>query len=185
MKVLIIADRSPYEPIKDILNKNKDIELIITLWDLEYYDISYLQVLDIPKIWIYWNHCDWFYLEQLGIKNLHLDTFDIKWIKFWGFEWSIKYKESKYSKMYTQEEAEKLFKDFEKIDILITHSPPFWIHDANDNAHIWLKAFNNYIKNKNPKYLLHWHTYPKDKKHIYMDTEILYIYWSEIIDLKF
>jgi Icc-related predicted phosphoesterase len=87
--------------------------------------------------------------------------------------------------MYTQKEAEELFKNFEKVDVLITHSPPFWIQDNNDYPHIWLKTFNNYIKNKNPKYLLHWHTYPKDKKTIYMNTEILYTYWSNIIELKF
>jgi hypothetical protein len=31
IKALVIADRSPYEPIKNILEKNNDIELIITL----------------------------------------------------------------------------------------------------------------------------------------------------------
>ena len=186
IKALVIADRSPYEPIKNILEKNNDIELIITLWDLEYLDISYLKnITNIPKIGIYWNHCDWHYLEHLWIKNLHLETFDIKWIKFWWFEWCVRYKKNEYAKMYTQEEATELFKDFESVDILVSHNAPFWIQDAKDPSHIWFKIFNEYIKKKHPKYLLHGHTDPEEKNTKYIDTEVIFLYWSEIINLEF
>ena len=146
IKALIIADKKPEPWIKNILDNNPDIELIITLWDLEFFDISYLiDVKNIPKIWIYWNHCDWLYLEQLWINNLHLHIFNFKWIKFWWFEGSIRYKESSYAKMYTQEEAFELLEDFEKVDILITHNPPFWVHDELDPSHIWFEALLKYM----------------------------------------
>ncbi len=186
IKILFIADRAPYEPIENILEKNKNIELIITLWDLEYSDIKYLEnVKNIPKIWIYWNHCDWEYLEKLWIINLHLKTFEFKWIKFWWFEWSIKYKKSDYLKMYTQDEVNNLMKDFEPVNVLITHNSPFWIHDEDDSAHIWFKAINKYIEEKRPNYLFHWHTHLQEKITVKNNTRINFIYWSEVREIKF
>ena len=184
IKALVIADKKPEWWIKSILDINPDIDIIITLWDLEFYDISYLMdITKIPKIWVYWNHCDWLYMDQLWINNLHLKIFSFKWIKFWWFEWSIKYKESRYSKMYTQEEAYWLLKNFEKVDILITHNPPFWIHDETDISHIWFKALLDYIENNKPKYLLHWHTYHSIEENVVWDTKIIYTSWYKIIDL--
>lgn len=186
IKALIIADRKPEWWIKNILDNNPDIEIIITLWDLEQFDIMYLmEVNNIPKIWVYWNHCDWMYMDFLWIKNMHLKTFDFKWIKFWWFEWSIKYKESSYAKMYNQEDATELLKNFEKVDVLITHNPPFWIHDDSDSSHIGFHALVDYIENNSPKYLLHWHTYPNVEVTDIWNTRVIYTSWYKILDLEF
>lgn len=61
-----------------------------------------------------------------------MKSLNIKWNIFWWFEWSIKYKDSKYAKMYSQEEAFNLIWQLEKCDILITHNPPFWVQDNKD-----------------------------------------------------
>jgi hypothetical protein len=51
MKILILADREPTKPLKDILNENTDIDLIITLGDLYYMDIeAFKDFPNIPKI---------------------------------------------------------------------------------------------------------------------------------------
>lgn len=77
MKTLVLADRPPSRPIKEILTDNPDIELIITLGDLYFYDIQELaNVIHIPKIGVYGNHCDGRYMDILGITNLHLKTFE-------------------------------------------------------------------------------------------------------------
>jgi Icc-related predicted phosphoesterase len=43
------------------------------------------------------------------------------------------------------------------LDILVTHSPPFGIHDRSDIAHTGFKIFNTFIKLFKPRYLLHGH----------------------------
>ena len=52
------------------------------------------------------------------------------------------------------------------LDILITHSPPFGIHDGGDLAHRGFKSFINFVKNFRPRYLLHGHS------HVYRRTEV-------------
>jgi Icc-related predicted phosphoesterase len=45
------------------------------------------------------------------------------------------------------------------LDILITHSPPFGIHDDSDLAHNGLKAINWLIRFAQPRYVFHGHTH--------------------------
>ena len=46
-----------------------------------------------------------------------------------------------------------------KLDILISHSPPFKIHDDDTQAHQGLKALNFLIRTLQPRYLFHGHTH--------------------------
>jgi Icc-related predicted phosphoesterase len=45
------------------------------------------------------------------------------------------------------------------LDILITHSPPFGIHDEETHAHQGLKAINWLIRLAKPRYHFHGHTH--------------------------
>ena len=45
------------------------------------------------------------------------------------------------------------------LDILITHSPPFGIHDDESQAHRGLKAINWILHWARPRYLFHGHTH--------------------------
>ena len=45
------------------------------------------------------------------------------------------------------------------LDILITHSPPFGIHDEDSQAHQGLKAINWLLRVAKPRYHLHGHTH--------------------------
>jgi Icc-related predicted phosphoesterase len=45
------------------------------------------------------------------------------------------------------------------LDILISHSPPFGIHDDTDTAHNGLKALNWLIRIAKPRYHIHGHTH--------------------------
>lgn len=85
MKILVIADRPPREKIKDIINKNQ-IDLICTLGDLDQHSLTDLaDIVDIPKLGIYGNHDSGMYFEPLGIKNMHLETFEYQGLVFWWF----------------------------------------------------------------------------------------------------
>ncbi len=186
MKILVIADRPPREKIRSILSKNP-IELVCTLGDLDQFSIAELEsITDIPKLGVYGNHDSGMYFEPLGIKNMHLTTFKYGGLVFGGFEGSVRYKDDPYAKMYTQEEATELLKDFPRVDVMLTHCPPYKINDEPEELpHQGFKALREYVERKKPKYLLHGHTYPIEDSIVtkYIDTEIIYVYKDKIIDL--
>ena len=185
MKILVIADRPPKTSIKETVQK-ENIDLIIVLGDLDYFQISDLVNITIPKIGVYGNHCSGNYFNDLGIKNMHLETFNLSGLSFGGFEGSHKYKEDEYAKMYTQEQAIELLKDFPYVDVFIAHSSPRGINDEDDLAHQGLEALRTYIEKNKPKYFLHGHTYPKSGQEISKlnSTEIIYVQGDKVIDLK-
>lgn len=181
MKILAIADRKP-ENLKETLENNQ-FDLIITLWDLNYQQIKELEFTNIPKIWVYWNHCNKWYMDMLWIKNLHLKTFELNWITFWWFEWCVRYKKWLHY-MYTQEESLELIKELPKVDILICHCPPRWINDNDDSAHHWFDWLREYVDKFSPKALFHWHTYDYwTFINKYKDTEIFYVEKWKIIEM--
>lgn len=186
MVILAIADRPPKTSIMDLIAKH-NVKLVCTLGDLDYFSLQELEkIKNIPKIGVYGNHCSGNYFDSLGIHNLHLKTFKHKGIQFGGFEGSIRYKESAYAKMYTQEEAKEMLKDFPAVDVMLAHSPLYGINDEpKSSSHQGFIALRDYIEEKKPKYFLHGHTYPSKenltKKHD--DTIIIYVYEDKIIEV--
>lgn len=183
MKVLAIADRAPTKPLAQILAENPDLDIIITLWDLYYYDIQALaDVRNIPKIGVYGNHCDGRYMETLGIGNLHLKWTKIDGISFMGYQWCVKYKESVLQS--TQEECSVAMESAPRADVFISHCPPRWINNNDDSAHYGFEWLLEYIDRTSPKYFLHGHTYDDGKFMTrYKDTEIVYVHREAIINL--
>jgi Icc-related predicted phosphoesterase len=116
-----------------------------------------------------------------------------------GFGGSIRYRPNG-TNQYTQSEAYtrafqmvpqlllNRIKYRRTLDILISHSPPFGIHDDNDKAHNGLKALNWLIQVAKPRYLLHGHT------HFYRNniadhitevgaTKVINVYPYRVIDI--
>ena len=186
MKILAISDRPAKEKIRTILDKNP-IELICTLGDLDFFMLNELKkITNIPKIGVYGNHDSGMYFEPLGIKNMHLMTFEHKGLVFGGFEGCVRYKPSPHAIMYTQEEAIGMLKDFPRVDVILAHCPPYGINDEPEElAHQGYRALREYLEQKKPKYLLHGHVYPTTQNLItkFRETEIIYVYEDKIIDL--
>ncbi len=187
MKILAIADRAAKESIRSILEREGNVDLICTLGDLDYFSLIELKdIHNIPKIGVYGNHCSGSYLKELGITNIHLNTFEYKGLVFGGFEGSVRYKNDPYAPMYTQEEAAEMLADFPKVDVMLCHCPPFGINDGEEIAHQGFKALRKYIEKYQPKYLLHGHTYPTENtiftKH--QETNIIYVFSDKIVELN-
>ena len=186
MKILAVSDRPPSKSLA-ILKEENSIELFCFLGDLNSFDLYGIEnITDIPKIGVYGNHCSGEYFESLGIKNLHLETFEYKGLTFGGFEGSLRYKDSEYGKMYTQQEASEKLKDFPYVDVMIAHSPPFGINDElGSHSHEGLFALRKYIEEKKPKYFLHGHTYPTEENVVrkHLDTNIVYVYRDVVVEL--
>ena len=187
MKILAISDRPPRERVSTIL-QTTPIELVCTLGDLQQSELAGIEeVHTIPKIGVYGNHCSGTYFEPLGITNMHLKTFEHRGVIFGGFEGSVRYKNDPYAKMYTQDEAKELLKDFPYVDVMLVHCPPYGINDEKDElAHQGFIALREYVELKQPRYLLHGHTYPTAETMVthFCNTEIIYVYQDKIVDIE-
>lgn len=105
-----------------------------------------------------------------GGINLDLQTVRYKKFLIGGFGGSIRYRPNGINQ-YTQTDAYlRAFRLLPRLlinriqyrralDILITHSPPFGIHDDTDPAHNGLKALNWLIRVAQPRYHFHGHTH--------------------------
>lgn len=185
MKALVIADRNPQINIVETV-KNEQIDIIITLGDLERSDILQLaEIADIPKIGVYGNHDSGNYMEELGIRNMHRKIMDIKGVRFGGLEGCVRYKENPDAIMYTQDEAHQLLAGFPSVDVFIAHCPPRGVNDEEEIAHQGFDALRDYVLATTPKLLLHGHTYPTKETmdHSLGDTQIVYVHRYKIVEL--
>jgi len=154
----------------------QDLDLIIGCGDLPYTYLEYLlSVLNKPLFYVPGNH-DPVYIPSRplshaeGGSNLDLKTASAKGLFLAGMGGSIRYRPDGVNQ-YTQTEAylrayrlalQVFFRQNfyrKKLDVLITHSPPFGIHDEDSTAHKGLKALNFLIRVTRPRYLLHGHTH--------------------------
>lgn len=185
MKILAIADRAPKEKIASMIARNP-VDLICVLGDLDLFSLIELKDIDIPKLGVYGNHCSGSYFEPLGIKDMHLSTFEHGGLVFGGFEGSVRYKSDPHAKMYTQEQASGLLADFPRVDVMLTHCPPFGVNDEpEDVTHQGFIGLREYVEKKKPKFLLHGHTYPSAKDLVTKcaETEIIYVFGSKSVEI--
>jgi Icc-related predicted phosphoesterase len=74
------------------------------------------------------------------------------------------------------------------LDVLVTHSPPHGIHDAEDLAHTGFKILLWLMRRFRPKYMLHGHLhrYRPNMRYIthYHDTTVINVYPRFILDLN-
>lgn len=185
MNVLAIADRRPKIDIRDVVRQN-NVELIITLGDLTREDLLQLeQITTIPKIGVYGNHDSGTYMPDLGIWDMHLKVWDYNGLRFGGFQGCVRYKENPDAIMCTQEEATRLMANFPKVDVFLCHCPPRGINDEEEVAHQGFNALRDYIERKQPKVLLHGHTYPAEESVVkqHGPTRIEYVFEYKIVTL--
>jgi uncharacterized protein len=187
LRLLAIADRAPSRRVRDIINETP-VDAIVTLGDLELSQIRDLELItDIPKLGVYGNHCSGSYMDTVGLVNMHLNTATIKGITFGGFEGSVRYKDSAYAKMYSQEEASALLKNFPRVDVMLTHCPPYGINDdVSDLSHTGFAGLRAYLDEHRPAYLLHGHTYPTEANIVrqYESTKIEYVFGERILEIS-
>lgn len=153
-----------------------DVDLIFGCGDLPYTYLEYLvSILNIPLYYVPGNHDPTYNLRHSlahaeGGSNLDLKTATDNGLLLAGFGGCIRYRPDGVNQ-YTQEQA--YFRAYSlivrllsqrvlngrKLDVLITHSPPFGIHDDETRAHQGLKALNFLIRVVQPRYLFHGHTH--------------------------
>lgn len=179
-----MADTNPRLDFPSFVQEN-NIDLIVTLGDLERHDLlSLTQVTDVPKIGVYGNHCSGNYMQELGIRNMHMTTCSLGGFVFGGFQGCVRYKENLDAIMYTQDEATALFRQLPPVDILLCHCPPRGINDEDEIAHQGFDGEREYVDTFHPKVLLHGHTYPTGEALVrqHDETQIEYVRGYKIIE---
>ncbi len=152
------------------------VEIILGCGDLPYSYLEYLvTLLNVQMCYVPGNHDPQYDLMNKrsraeGGSNLDLKTACHKNVLIGGFGGSIRYRPDGINQ-YTQSEARlrafrmlpalllNRIKYGRAMDILISHSPPFGIHDDLDSAHNGLKALNWIIHIAKPRYHFHGHTH--------------------------
>lgn len=177
MKILAVSDQAE-DRIYTLSSSGhfQDTELILGCGDLPYEYLEYLvTMLNVPLFYVPGNHDPQFDLDSTaarvqGGSNLDLKTVRHKKFLIGGFGGCIRYRPDGINQ-YTQAEAyTRAFSMIPKLllnriqygrslDILISHSPPFGIHDDTDRAHHGLKALNWLIRFARPRYHFHGHTH--------------------------
>ena len=154
----------------------QDVQLILGCGDLPYAYLEYLvTILNVPMYYVPGNHDPRFDLRSAqahadGGSNLDLKIVRHNKFLIGGFGGSIRYRPDGINQ-YSQSEAfmraytmlpRLLLNRMQygrALDILVSHSPPFGIHDDVDTAHEGLKALNWLIRIAKPRYHFHGHTH--------------------------
>lgn len=177
MKILAVSDQV-VERVYSLVNSGhfKGVDLIIGCGDLPYTYLEYIvTVLSVPLYYVPGNHDPDYNVRDPrsraeGGSNLDLATVHYKDTLIGGFGGCVRYRPDG-TNQYTQAEAYRRaysmmpqlllnrVKYGRALDILISHSPPFGIHDDTDQAHNGLQALNWLIQKAKPRYFFHGHTH--------------------------
>lgn len=205
MKILAVSDQV-VDRIYSLANSGhfKGVELILGCGDLPYNYLEYLvTILSVPMYYVPGNHDPDFdprdnRSRAEGGSNLDLRTVYHHQTLIGGFGGCIRYRPNG-SNQYTQSEAYwRVFqmvpqlllnriKHGRALDILISHSPLFGIHDDTDKAHNGLKALNWLLDFAKPRYHFHGHTHfyrnnIANNETVNGNTRIINVYPYKIIE---
>jgi uncharacterized protein len=207
MKIMAVSDRVVDRLYcSHLRQKHPDIDLLIGCGDLPFYYLEFLvSALDAPLLFVRGNHdlapqytLDGRVLTGVqGGTDIHGRVVEIEGMLIAGLEGSMRYHpEAPF--MYTETEMRlqaarllpRLWRNRllhgRSLDILVTHSPPFRIHDNRDLAHTGFKVFRSLIRFFRPSYLLHGHVhvYHPDVPRVttFYDTTVINVYPYHVLD---
>jgi len=188
MKLLAVSDR-----VLDKLYSGQtrqsfsDVDLIIGCGDLPFYYLDFLtSALDAPLVYVRGNHDE---SPQYGVDgkvwtgvrggvNIHGKIVARRGLLLAGLQGSMRYK-AHADFMYSESEMRMTVAQMvprllwnrqrlgRALDVLVTHSPPFGIHDRRDLPHTGFKVFLSFLRLFRPRYHLHGHI------HIYRQDEVV------------
>lgn len=205
MKILAVSDEV-VERLYSLSTSGhfNDIELILGCGDLPYpYLENLLTFLNIPLFYVPGNHDPIYSPENTlahaeGGSNLDLKAVWFKEFLIGGFGGSIRYRPhgtNQHSQTEAYFRALRLLprlllnriKYGRALDILITHSPPFGIHDDDSQSHQGLKAINWLLHIAKPRYHFHGHTHfhrrnLSPSETIRRETKIINVYPYKVIE---
>lgn len=141
-----------------------NIELLLACGDLP---PEYLSALrhryDTPLLYVLGNH-DLRYAESPPVGCLHIHRRIVKFgsLRITGFSGSRWYNGN--INQYTEKQMARFIRKMRfalwrsrGVDLIITHAPPRFIHDAEDPCHRGFRVFVKFIEKYQPRYFIHGH----------------------------
>jgi len=196
MKILTVSD--VVEPVlydKFDAERFQGIDLILACGDLPPEYLSFLATkFNVPLYYILGNHDIRFDSKRPdGCINLHGRMINFCGINILGLEGSRWYNGGRYQ--YTEGRMRKIIRGLRikiwlkgKVDIIITHAPPRYIHDAEDPCHKGFKIFRRLIDRYSPDYFIHGHihfkfTDPSQRISIINRTKVVNTYGHYLFEI--
>lgn len=185
MKILIVSD-------KEVPNLQEGsggeilqgVDMIISCGDLRSgYLNSISSRANAPLFYVAGNHDFHYYYERPKGTNLDSRIVTFRDLRLAGFEGSIRYNHKTYQ--YTEYEMKKRVKRVArklmfnpKIDIVVTHAPPFGIYENVDECHTGFQVYRWFIEKYQPAYFLHGHYHLDygmniEREHIIGNTRVI------------
>jgi predicted phosphodiesterase len=185
LKIFAVADEVDESTFGDKLDSVRP-DLILSCGDLPFDYLEYLvNRLDVPLLYVPGNHdpsvsppnSPWMSLQQdlpvpgpEGCDNVDGRVIEVRGLRIAGLGGSLRYKEGPNQYTQAQMRWRALSLDFRlqlrrlragrKLDIFITHAPPFGVGEAEDSAHVGFAAFHRIIRDLHPRLLIHGHVHP-------------------------
>lgn len=207
MKILAVSDQV-VDRIYGLISSGHfhDVGLLLGCGDLPYpYLENMVTLTNLPMYYVPGNH-DPAYAEHWpqsrveGATNLDLRLVDHKGLLIGGLGGSVEYRPESVNQ-YTQQEAYwralrllpgllwNRLRHGRALDILISHSPPFAIHDDDTHAHRGLRALNWLLRVARPRYHFHGHTHfyrqnLADSVSRLGPTQIINVYPYKVIEIS-
>ncbi len=204
MRILTVSDRVEKSFLKEHLLKEKcdGVRLILACGDLPSYYLEYLlNSLNVPLYYVPGNHDEELHLKKKpfasGCESIDERVIAVKGWLFGGLGGAFHYRNGKY--LYTEKQMQRKVRRMiprmvlnkikykRYLDILITHAPPFGIHDEQTLVHRGFKEFLKFMKRYRPAYLIHGHTAPDAENEMatshYLSTRIMNTNNYRILDI--
>jgi Icc-related predicted phosphoesterase len=162
------------ESAANLRRRYKDIELIVSCGDLPAVYLEFItSILNVPLFYVRGNHDERYTQHPPGGDDLHGRLIHYGGLTFYGLEGSMRYNKSPIQ--YTDGEmTRKVIRAYPRLaynkwrhgglDVLVTHSPPRGIHDADDLPHQGFKALLWFMDWYKPRYMLHGHVHTWDRR---------------------
>lgn len=199
MKILAVSDQvveGIYSPT--IRERFGDVDVVISCGDLPYSYLEYIvSMLNVPCFYVHGNHdCPEYtasgsvLIEPGGWTNLDRRSVAAEGLLLGGLEGSIRYRPRapfQYTETEMWQRAWRMLPGLwanrlrygRYLDIFVTHSPPYGIHDGPDLPHRGFKLFLRILSLFRPAYMLHGHKHiygPETRRTRYQETMVINVY---------
>jgi len=207
MKILLISDKVVEHLYSaTIAERFSDVDCIISCGDLPNYYLEFIvSMLNKPLFYVMGNHNNSSMYSEAGkvsgypegCINLNDKIIEFKNVILMGLEGSMKYSPGtfqytdiqmawKINRLKPKLILNKLFKK-KYLDVLVTHAPPYKIHDAEDLCHRGFKSFNKFIEKYKPRFIVHGHIHLYGNLKAWStdagDTKVINAYGYRILEI--
>ena len=172
----------------------RDIHLILACGDLPPEYVAFLyHVFNVPCLYVMGNH-DLRYGARppMGCIDAHARIVKVRGLRIMGLEGSRWYNggPNQYSEAGMRRVLRRMAIPLwwnKGVDIIMTHAPPFGIHDAPDRCHRGFECFKTLIDRKRPQYFIHGHIHrqfnsPDERVTVVNTTKVINAYGYIIIE---